>query len=325
MRNVLVIAGPGGAAFGNEQITKLTNNVKSDLRTIMCIGNGNDKINNTDISNKLEDISENEHATTVIIYMHGTDKNGQFYFVNGDSYVSSKELFGMIGSRFENSAVDIVIVSCHSGACLRDKDLLPEGSIIGTFSQGHQLTAGPDVERFIDSLSEDKEDLTAFHLMQKYMSGLENRMPPEMGISGKAGSIQFDELLRQSIGKKFDREKIASLIGKDITTDNLNSIIDKIETAKYEWNIWDKEYGKALAICSASEFGDSLSKDNFKSIQGSQKSMNRESAMGLFIKSDKFSTHRRRQLTMNWINKLNSINKNMREKHTKYIEDGKEV
>lgn len=56
----------------------------------------------------------------------------------------------MISSKFKDNAVDMIITSCHSGACLKDKDLLPKGSVVGAFSQGHQSTAGPDVERFID-------------------------------------------------------------------------------------------------------------------------------------------------------------------------------
>lgn len=156
--------------------------------------------------------------------------------------------------------------------------------------------------------------------MQKYMSGLENRMPPEMGISGEQGTLQLDELLRRSIGKKFDRNQIASLIGNDISAEDLNSIMDKLETARDEWNINAKEYGKAMAICSAGEFGDSLSKENFISLQCNQRFMSSESAMGLFRASDMFSSHTRRQSAMNMIKKaLRTINER------DVIDDGKEV
>ena len=44
--------------------------------------------------------------------MHGTEKEGQFYFINDNSYISSRELFEMVNSKF------------------KDKDLLPKGSYV---------------------------------------------------------------------------------------------------------------------------------------------------------------------------------------------------
>lgn len=138
MRNVLVIAGPGEEAFGNEEIDLLTSNIEQDnSRRMLCVGNGVEKIENGAIASKLEEISQNGDDTTIIIQMHGTEKEGQFYFINDDSYISSRELFEMVNSRFKDKPVDIVITSCHSGACLKDKDLLPKGSVVGALSQGN--------------------------------------------------------------------------------------------------------------------------------------------------------------------------------------------
>lgn len=268
MRNIMIIAGPGDLAYGDKEVEKMAKNISGDSRTVICIGNGTDEVKSADLLEQLEKMAKNGNPTTIIIHMHGTNKNGQFYFINGDQYVSSKELFEKIGFIFGERAVDMVVTACNGGACLGDVDLLPKGSVVGACSQGDQTTAGSYVAKLIDGLSEDKGDLTAFHLMQKYMIGLDSRIPPEIGLSGCMCSIQFGELLRRSIGKKFDREKIASLLGEDIGIDYLNSIIDKIETGKNEWDIKAKEYGKAMAICLANEFGDVLSKDNFKSIVG---------------------------------------------------------
>lgn len=301
MRNVIVIAGPGETAFGSEDITKLTENIKSDSRTTLCIGNGNDEINNIDIVNGLEEIAKDDRKTTVVIEMHGTVKENQFYFINGNSYISSKELFKMISSAWEENtkSIDVVVMSCHSGACLADKNILPRGSVIGAFSQGTESTPGADVKKFVDSLSQDKEDFTAFHLMQKYMSVLENRVPPEIGISGTDGTVQLDELLRESMGKQIDRNKILGIIGNDISVDDMDDIIDKIETGKSEYNILAKEYGKALNVCLINEFGDNLSDENFKSFQCSKKNMG--DALGFLKNSYGWSSPSRRISAMNMI------------------------
>lgn len=301
MRNVIVIAGPGETAFGSEDITKLTENIKSDSRTTLCIGNGNDEINNIDIVNGLEEIAKDDRKTTVVIEMHGTVKENQFYFINGNSYISSKELFKMISSAWEENtkSIDVVVMSCHSGACLADKNILPRGSVIGAFSQGTESTPGTDVKKFVDSLSQDTEDFTAFHLMQKYMSVLEDRVPPEIGISGTDGTVQLDELLRESMGKQIDRNKILGIIGDDMSVDDMDDIMDKIETGKNEYNILAKEYGKALNICLINEFGDNLSDENFKSFQCSKKNMG--DALGFLKNSYGWSSPSGRISAMNMI------------------------
>ena len=233
MRNVLVIAGPGEEAFGNEEIDLLTSNIEQDnSRRMLCVGNGVEKIENGAIASKLEEISQNGDDTTIIIQMHGTEKEGKFYFINDDSYISSRELFEMVNSRFKDKPVDIVITSCHSGACLKDKDLLPKGSVVGALSQGNETTAGSDVKNFIESLLGATDEFTTYNLVKLYLCGLKTRIPPEIGISGEQGTLQLDELLRNSIGKKIDKSKVINLLKETISAEEIEELINKIETSK---------------------------------------------------------------------------------------------
>lgn len=301
MRTVLVIAGPGGEAFGKKEIDLLTTNIQQDdSRKMSCVGNGVEQIKNEDIANKLEVISHNENPTTIIIEMHGTEKQGQFYFINGDSYISSKELFEIIKSKFKNKSVDILITSCHSGACLHDKDLLPEGSVIGALSQGHESTAGSDVNRFMEAIQGTTEDLTTYNLLKLYLSKLQTRIPPELGISGKEGTLQLDELLRTSIGKKIDRSKVIGLLQESMSLDELESLIAKIETSRDEWGIYAAEYGKAINVCSANEFGKELNSENFRPMAKSSRVMSTSSAFGFFESTFRQSTPVRRQAALRW-------------------------
>ena len=321
MRNVLVIAGPGGEAFGKKEIDLLTTNIQQDdSRKMSCVGNGVEQIKNEDIANKLEVISHNENPTTIIIEMHGTEKQGQFYFINGDSYISSKELFEIIKSKFKNKSVDILITSCHSGACLHDKDLLPEGSVIGALSQGHESTAGSDVNRFMEAIQGTTEDLTTYNLLKLYLSKLQTRIPPELGISGKEGTLQLDELLRTSIGKKIDRSKVIGLLQESMSLDELESLIAKIETSRDEWGFYAAEYGKAINVCSANEFGKELNSENFRPMAKSSRVMSTSSAFGFFESAFRQSTPVRRKTALDWTMSMLAHDR----AYTK-DEDGKEV
>lgn len=301
MRNVLVIAGPGGNEFGKKEIDLLTTNIQQDdSRKMSCVGNGVEQIKNEDIANKLEVISHNENPTTIIIEMSGTEKQGHFYFINGDSYISSKELFEIIKSKFKNKSVDILITSCHSGACLHDKDLLPEGSVIGALSQGHELTAVGNVNRFMEAIQGTTEDLTTYNLLKLYLSKLQTRIPPELGISGKEGTLQLDELLRTSIGKKIDRSKVIGLLQESMSLDELESLIAKIETSRDEWRIYAAEYGKAINVCSANEFGKELNSENFRPMAKSSRVMSIGSAFGFLESTYIQSTSVGRKAALDW-------------------------
>ena len=147
--------------------------------------------------------------------------------------------------------------------------------LFGALSQGNQTTAGNDVSNFINSLKDSKSDLSTFSLMQQYLiAGLKNRIPPEMGISSVEGTIQFDELLRQNLNKSIDSDKVCKLLGGSISETEIKELITKMEEAKSEWNIYAAEYGKAISICMANQFGDNINSDNFIPCQSSGKTVN---------------------------------------------------
>lgn len=312
MRNVLVIAGPGGEAFGNEEIDLLTSNIEQDnSRRMLCVGNGVEKIENRAIASKLEEISQNGDDTTIIIQMHGTEKEGQFYFINDDSYISSRELFEIVNSRFKDKPVDIVITSCHSGACLKDKDLLPKGSVVGALSQGNETTAGSDVKNFIESLLGATDEFTTYNLVKLYLCELKNRIPPEIGISGEQGTLQLDELLRNSIGKKIDKSKVINLLKETISAEEIEELINKIETSRNEYGIYVVEYGKAIVVCATNEFGKDINHENYKSMKKNSRTMSPSSAYGFFETVDGYSTPIGRQSALNGFRRIIENSKDM--------------
>lgn len=132
MRDVFIIAGPGGMAYGKEEIDLLNSHISSNNNAseVSIVGNGEEKLELEEISKQLSSVAQTTLPVTIIIQMHGTVKEGQFYFINGDERISSKNLFTMISQKFTDKPVDIFVSSCHSGACLDDKDFLPKESVV---------------------------------------------------------------------------------------------------------------------------------------------------------------------------------------------------
>lgn len=132
MRDVFIIAGPGGMAYGKEEIDLLNNNILSNdnANGVSIVGDGETTLKLEDISEQLTSVAQTTEPVTIIIQMHGTVKDGQFYFLNDDERISSKYLFSMISQKFADRPIDILVSSCHSGACLADKDILPKESVV---------------------------------------------------------------------------------------------------------------------------------------------------------------------------------------------------
>ena len=132
MRDVFIIAGPGGMAYGKEEVNLLNSHISSNNNSseVSIIGNGEEELELEKISEQLSSVAQTTEPVTIIIQMHGTVKDGQFYFLNGDERISSKDLFSMISQKFADRPIDILVSSCHSGACLADKDILPKESVV---------------------------------------------------------------------------------------------------------------------------------------------------------------------------------------------------
>ena len=132
MRDIFIITGPGGMAYGKEEIDLLNSYIlaNDNANDISIVGDGKTRIKLEEVFKQLSSISKTTRQITIIIQMHGTVKDSQFYFMNEDERISSKDLFYMISQQFNDRKVDIFISSCHSGACLADKDILPKGSVV---------------------------------------------------------------------------------------------------------------------------------------------------------------------------------------------------
>lgn len=266
MREVLIIVGQGRAAFGNKDVNKLFEGISNiDNTKVVVIGDAEQGTSIEQIREELLRLSDNANNITIFILAHGTIKNQQFHFeTSDDKAITSKELFGTIGKELGNKKIDMFITSCHSGVCLQDKELLPKGSVVATVSQGQLIIPGKFIYQFIYNINFINDDVTTYNLLELYCTfGLTARIPPEFGIAGEDGTIQLDELLKSSLGKELNRKNVQLLLTQYIKSEELEQFIERMQNAKNEYEIMDKDYGKALAICLASKFGNNITCENY--------------------------------------------------------------
>lgn len=124
-------------------------------------------------------------------------------------------------------------------------------------SSGSETTAGGDVARFINSITQikgldgknDVEDMIKDYLV----TDLETRIAPNI-IVFKSNSVNLNSLLIEHIGKKFTPEENQAIKSglSSFDSEHIRLVKRKIETGRNEYSINALDYGTALAIINAS-------------------------------------------------------------------------
>jgi hypothetical protein len=76
-RRVIILAGPGGTAFNNETVVQMQNAFEKHGATTQVIGDGQSNITVEDIKIALKSKSNADTPITVVVLMHGDQKNGE--------------------------------------------------------------------------------------------------------------------------------------------------------------------------------------------------------------------------------------------------------
>ena len=123
-KTMVIIAGNGGTAFNEEDITKLRTSYERHYGHVICIGDGKQNVELKEIEATMESLKGQEFD--VCIYTHGVSTNG-FSFVISDGTekeISPEKLFEKIAAATEKP-INMSIFSCHGGGSLHAADLLP--------------------------------------------------------------------------------------------------------------------------------------------------------------------------------------------------------
>lgn len=250
-RKILLIIGksdttfPGKYAFKSESMIE-TLKERDDIDLEVVGDYKADKFDKDELYKAISSLDPNQ-LLTIIVLSHGGMSGDSFNFImDSDTKLSSKELFTLIKSQMQDSPVDIFTQACHGGGMIKDKDILPSNSTVVSLTTLNMENNGIDFDKFPNALKDFSEDLTAYNLLQIYISKcLKNRFDPQIGYSG-GYDYSLDNLLKLSMSNsiKFDKKHFEYLG----CPDNYEEVYEKIVSNSSDWSINASEYGIALSI-----------------------------------------------------------------------------
>ncbi|HEU5380278.1 MAG TPA: hypothetical protein VFV38_33050 [Ktedonobacteraceae bacterium] len=255
MSHAVILACPGGYAYNSENVNDMAQAMRSAGAEVTVLGDGEHPIQKENIEQTISSVShKTNEPVTLLVMGHGDIKEGNHAIDigGGSKWLTSKELFGMVAKYFDNTPTDVFMTSCHGGAAIPEVDRLPSGSTLVALSPGSETVSGSDVDRIAEHI--ENGQITASSLATTYLSkALKNRIAPTMAVSGE-GVYDYVHKFTEHLGKPFTsherqrtHQKLDSVMGRE----RVDQVLDKLSSAKSEWDIYAVDFGPALAVSLA--------------------------------------------------------------------------
>jgi len=263
--NVLILAGPGGTAFGQEEVTQLGDNLQAKGKgDVASLGDGAASVTLQDLRAELRQLKEKGGPVTIFVEAHGK-VDGEHCIELGDgTRVPTREFFQAVKEELgEEAPISIFMTSRHGGEAMEDAvKELPKNAVFVALAPGDAL-AHADVNRLSAALAEIPSDLDGDNwtesdeLLLLYLTkALKTRIGPELAVGGQGHRV-LDSDLQGRIGQPFSaeekeriHEKLDGLLGRTAT----KGIIHSSETAQSQWEIPAIHYGAALAAVLVADY-----------------------------------------------------------------------
>ena len=258
MSKIVILSGPGGRAFNNNNVQELAEAMRSSGADVTLLGDGEKPITKEQVTTAMEMVaSDASEPVTLFVMAHGDVKSGNHVIdIDGKYGLTSAELFDTASRVFGDRTLDVFMTCCHGGAAIPEVNRLPKGSTLATLAPGKETVSGVDIDRLTDAI--DSSDLTAHYLADLYLGrALKNRIAPSIAVSGQ-GVHDLPRKFIDRLGKPFSDDEKTSAHGaldKVIGEKRVSEIIAKIAGAKNEWSIDAVDFGPALAISLAASPG----------------------------------------------------------------------
>ena len=186
---------------------------------------------------------------TIIYCGHGKVGADGFEFITGENNtIKVQDLFNLIKQKRNNKPVDFFSTACYGGAMHRHRNILPSNSVLVSLTDEKTVNNGSDFRNFAENFPKNiSVDLTAKNLLSMFMqTSLENIFPPCISIS--SGEVyNLDKLYKDFVSSNHKIDNLQNK-SKGLLLPSTLKLIPKLNSAKYEYDINAKEYGKALAL-----------------------------------------------------------------------------
>jgi hypothetical protein len=254
-REVVLLSGPGGLAFGAEDVSSLQAGLALQTPAV-TLGDGQRDVRMAELFDAVTSSANEGRRPVIFIHAHGKMDNGHLVRLGRGDSQRTDELFRTVAEATAGAPVDIFLTSCHGGGAILDGlKTLPHGSTLTTLSSAEDPVFVQDIVRLTTALNslpvnlEKPNELAILYLVK----GLGNRVSPSLAFPG-FGAINLDSTLEQRLGKTFTRdeaarahERLDPLMGHAETSD----FIERIQTAATIWDFKWSDYGPALAVTLA--------------------------------------------------------------------------
>ena len=191
---VIILAGPGGGAWGGSYIQHLATSMRSAGADVTMIGDGERPVYDDEVAKTFEALSKtlSSGPLTLFIDAHGDVEHGK-HTVSLDDYrgTFTAKIFNMAARYFNEQTVDIFMASCHGGAAISDVDKLPKGSALAVLASSKDVVYVSEIEKLVQGISSGifSGNFSARHLMNIYLEKtFTNRVTPSVATSGQTAS-----------------------------------------------------------------------------------------------------------------------------------------
>ncbi|MBX9726074.1 MAG: hypothetical protein K2X09_02305 [Rickettsiales bacterium] len=264
---VLIVAGPGMEAFGASQVENIEASMKAAGAEVIRVGNGVDPITVEQVQQAAARLHQG--PATVFFQAHGAAKNGghflNFSGANGGFVTPTGDVLSAISKARGGQPTDIFMASCEGGGALEAAATnLPKRSVFVNLAEANQDVHGGDVADFVNAaIKNPLRAIDAKTLLSAYLAnGLANRdVIPTVTVVGE-GATTMKGLFDGHVGRPFTQEERGNVhraLNGAMDSKEADALMDRIGSAKSEYDIGAKDYGKALLICY-----DALSADQAK-------------------------------------------------------------
>ena len=221
---------------------------------VFMVGDGKSDLTLEQIGQVLEKLDKSQ-PLTIIYNGHGKVGGTGFEFITGENQtIKVQDMFNLIKSKRGSNPVDFFSTACCGGAMHDVRNLLPDKSVLVSLTDAKKENNAGDFMDFARNFpTETKVELTASNLLNLYLqTSLVNRFSPCISKSGGM-TYNLDLMLQYFIGRRQQVADLQDKVTEGVLLPSTLEVVPKLNNAKSQWDIYAKDYGKALSVVFTEE------------------------------------------------------------------------
>lgn len=261
-RKVFIVAGPGGSAFGKDDISSLADAFRQRGGEVCVAGDGDHTLSLDSLKTSFSNFADASDDVSIFVAAHGKTIDGFHHLKLEHASIDTptSSLFDVIRPAEQGAGKrDLFFASCEARSALSHMAGLPPGS------DGVSLAASDaglwrfNLKRFAECTKEnDNHPLTSQGFLDTYLSDmLEDRSEVFLYTTNDPDNRSQDILkplyrqFTEQLGRQFTAGQTASVCGhwnSRLGSDRCKELMSKISSTRSDWDVPAKDLGACMAI-----------------------------------------------------------------------------